>query len=192
MAIAISAVALAFGLPTLLLAPVAGAWADRHDRKRIMMIADFANGLLSLGLMLMVASGALQLWSLVLFSIAGAALGAFHGSAFDTAYAMLVPEAQLPRANGMMQTIWSLSASAFACSGRGAHLAAGIGPPGNDERRVGRFAIHHPSGATLAMGVDARHLLRRISPPAVPVHPLARAGQTWPQPASPRNPSGRM
>ena len=33
----------------------------------------------------------------------------FHGAAFDTSYAMLVPEKQLPRANGMMQTIWSLS-----------------------------------------------------------------------------------
>ena len=40
LALALSATALAFGVPTLLIAPIAGAWADRHDRKRIMIIAD--------------------------------------------------------------------------------------------------------------------------------------------------------
>ena len=47
--------------------------------------------------------------SLVVLDLVIASLSAFHGAAFDTSYAMLVPEAQLPRANGMMQTIWGLS-----------------------------------------------------------------------------------
>ena len=36
-------------------------------------------------------------------------LSAYHGAAFDTSYAMLVTEKRLPRANGMMQTMWALS-----------------------------------------------------------------------------------
>src|ERR1700752_3881483 len=48
LAFAISASALAFALPTVFIAPIAGAWADRHDRKRTMMLADTGNGILSL------------------------------------------------------------------------------------------------------------------------------------------------
>jgi MFS transporter, DHA3 family, macrolide efflux protein len=109
LALALSATALAFGLPTVFLAPIAGAWADRHDRKRTMIVADLLNGVVSLTLMFLVVTQLLQLWSLVVIMVVEACLGAFHGAAFDTSYAMLVPEDQLPRANGMMQTIWSLS-----------------------------------------------------------------------------------
>ncbi len=109
LALALSATSLAFGLPTVFLAPIAGAWADRHDRKRTMLVADLLNALVSLVLMVLVLNHLLELWSLVVIMVVEACLGAFHGSAFDTSYAMLVPEAQLPRANGMMQTIGALS-----------------------------------------------------------------------------------
>ncbi len=109
LAMALSATTLAFGIPTLLLMPIAGAWADRHDRKRTMIVTDLLNGLVSLLLMVLILSGLLNLWLLIGIMVIESVLGAFHGSAFDTSYAMLVPEAQLPRANGMMQTIWSLS-----------------------------------------------------------------------------------
>src|SRR5439155_25424104 len=52
---------------------------------------------------------ALELWMLVAIGFVAAIVGAFHGASFDTSYAMLVPDHLLPRANGMMQTIWSLS-----------------------------------------------------------------------------------
>ncbi len=107
LALAISATSLAFALPTVFLAPLAGAWADRHDRKRTMLVMDFVNGLVSLTLMMAVFTNTLQLWSLVILDFLAASIGAFHGAAFDTSYAMLVPKEQLPRANGMMQTIWA-------------------------------------------------------------------------------------
>jgi len=109
LAAALAAISLAFALPTLFIAPIAGAWADRHDRKRIMITADTANGSLSLVLMTLMATGSLQLWMLLLIMVLMAIASAFHGAAFDTSYSMLVPEKQLPRANGMMQTMWSLS-----------------------------------------------------------------------------------
>jgi hypothetical protein len=43
---------------------------------------------------------------LVLAGIVSALAGAFHYAAFDSSYAMLVPDRLLPRANGMMQTTW--------------------------------------------------------------------------------------
>ncbi len=107
--LALSAVTLAFALPTVFGAPIAGAWADRHDRKRTMMATDLINGGLSLLLAALIVTRSLQLWTLITLIAAHATVSAFHQSAFDTAYAMLVPERLLPRANGMMQTIWSLS-----------------------------------------------------------------------------------
>ena len=48
-------------IPRLLLMPFAGAWADRHDRKRTMMAMDFANGLVSGLLALLVINKRLNL-----------------------------------------------------------------------------------------------------------------------------------
>ncbi|HET6262551.1 MAG TPA: MFS transporter, partial [Chloroflexia bacterium] len=138
---------------SVLIAPIAGAWADRHDRKRTMLVVDAANGALSLLLMGLIMSGMLELWMLlVLFPIV-AVLFQFHNAAFDASYAMLVPEKQLPRANGMMQTMWSLSAVLSPAIAAGIisipELLRGTLPPGYDPREGIR------AGAALAIGVDA-------------------------------------
>ena len=109
LAFALAAVSLMFAIPVVFIAPIAGAWADRHDRKRTMMVADALSGLLSLTLLTLIVGNLLQVWLLLPMVFLFSVVGAFHGSSFDTSYAMLVPEKQLPRANGMMQTIWSLS-----------------------------------------------------------------------------------
>jgi MFS family permease len=109
LAIALSAITLAFGIPSMIFAPIAGAWADRHDRKLTLMFADLGSGLLSVLLIALILAQALELWTLLVVLVLAAILNTFHDSAFDTSYAMLVPEEKLPRANGMMQTIFSLS-----------------------------------------------------------------------------------
>jgi len=109
LAAALSMIALSFALPNLFLAPFAGVLADRVDRKTIMFWANIASGLASLALVFVLAAQALELWSLVAFMACFASLQCFHSSAFDSSYAMIVPESQLPRANGMMQTIFSLA-----------------------------------------------------------------------------------
>ena len=65
LALALSAIALAFALPTVTIAPIAGAWADRHDRKRTMMAMDFISGCLSVLLATLMATETLQLWMLI-------------------------------------------------------------------------------------------------------------------------------
>lgn len=152
LAFALSAISLAFTL-SVLIAPIAGAWADRHDRKRTMLLVDVANGVLSLLLMGLIMSGMLELWMLLVLFPVVAVLFQFHNAAFDASYAMLVPEKQLPRANGMMQTMWSLSAVLSPAIAAGIisipELLRGTLPPGYDPREGIR------SGAALAIGVDA-------------------------------------
>jgi MFS transporter, DHA3 family, macrolide efflux protein len=106
LALALTALNLAFVIPVVFAAPLAGAFADRHDRRRTMILADLLNGMVCLVIIVLMLAGVLQLWMLVLAGIVGALAGAFHFAAFDSSYAMLVPDHLLPRANGMMQTTW--------------------------------------------------------------------------------------
>ncbi|WP_240741773.1 MFS transporter [Deinococcus sp. KSM4-11] len=92
-----------------LTAPLAGTWTDRHDRRRIVLTCDVLGAALTLALMLLLLSAATPLWTLVLLSGLMGLVSTFHGSAFDASYTSLVPVERLPRANGLMQTIWSLS-----------------------------------------------------------------------------------
>ena len=151
---AISAWALAFAIPTVFMAPLAGAYVDRHDRKRTMIAMDLANGLLSGLILLLIVMRRFNLFEMIAIGALGATFAAFHSAAFDTSYAMLVPEDKLPRANGMMQTIFSLagilspglaalliSLPALARQGNLPAFAAPLGQISN--------------GAALAIGVDA-------------------------------------
>lgn len=107
--IALSVMALSFALPTVVLAPIAGAFVDRHDRRKTMLWADLTMALIAGALFLMISNQALTLWSMVPLLAALSAVGAFHSAAFDTSYVMLVPDRLLPRANGMMQTSHSFA-----------------------------------------------------------------------------------
>lgn len=106
---ALAAVGLGFGIPSMLFMPIAGSLVDRWDRKRIMFLTDIGSGLLVAALAWLVAEGMLTLPLLLGLIVPAALLATLHMSAFDTAYASLVNDSQLPRANGMMQTMHALS-----------------------------------------------------------------------------------
>ncbi len=154
LAFALAAIGLSFGIPALLTAPLAGAWADRHDRKRTMLVANLISGCLSFALAALVLSGRLELNALLVISALFSILGAFHFAAFDSSYVMLVPQKHLPRANGMMQSVWSLAgiiAPALAATIIALPALA----------RQGRFPIGGaslsalPDGTALAMTIDS-------------------------------------
>ena len=150
----LSALALAFAIPTVFLAPIAGAYVDRHDRKRTMIAMDFANGALSLVIVFLMATRRLNIVELVIIGSLGAVFATFHNAAFDTSYAMLVPEEKLPRANGMMQTIFSLSG--IVAPGLAAALISL--PALARQGRLPAFAAiagQVNEGAVLALGLDA-------------------------------------
>ncbi len=123
-------------IPPALLAPLAGTWADRHDRKHTMLVADLLNGALTFIAAALLFSGRMSFPMLAATGFLYQTIAAFHSSAFDTSYAMLVRDEQLARANGMMQTVWALSSIlapaaaalllAQATGASGAMLADGV------------------------------------------------------------------
>jgi len=90
-------------LPAVLLGPLAGSWADRFNRKKIMLLADTADALVTLTAFLLLISGHLQIWNIYLIVILGSICGAFQEPAFNASVVMLVPKKDLQRANGLSQ-----------------------------------------------------------------------------------------
>lgn len=155
LALALSAIGLAHAMPVVFGAPIAGAWADRHDRKRTMMTMDLLNGGLALIVATMMLAQALNIWWLIVFAVITAIIGAFHHAAFDTSYAMLVSEKQLPRANGMMQTIWSLSGILSPGIAAAIISLPTLARQGMIGGRLGEMLATWKDGAPLAIVVDA-------------------------------------
>src|SRR3990172_1756433 len=62
---ALSAVALSFAIPTVFMAPIAGAYVDRHDRKWTMISMDVASGVLSLIIMALIVAHFLNIYGLI-------------------------------------------------------------------------------------------------------------------------------
>lgn len=147
LAFALTALSLAFMVPQLLLGAVAGALADRWDRRKMMLTADLGLAVSTFVMLGLMATGALSLPVLLLLEVLAAVFATLHQSAFETSHAMLVPPDQFARANGMMQTLFSLArvfgpttaAMLFAVP---AFLPAGL-PAGLKD------------GAVLAIGLDA-------------------------------------
>ncbi|HLO04030.1 MAG TPA: MFS transporter [Symbiobacteriaceae bacterium] len=110
LAATLSYVSLAFAIPSLALAPIAGVFADRYDKKRIMLLMDLGAALVAGLMAYLIWTEQFSIHLLLPLIAAHAAMAAFHGAAFDTAYPLLVDEAHLPRANGMMQLLGSSSA----------------------------------------------------------------------------------
>jgi DHA3 family macrolide efflux protein-like MFS transporter len=94
-------------VPTFLLSPFAGVWADRYDRKRLIILSDAMIALVTLALALAFMAGYEAVWLL----LAGAALravgSAVQGPAVGAILPQIVPEDKLIWANGLNGTIQS-------------------------------------------------------------------------------------
>lgn len=92
-------------LPTFLLSPFAGVWADRYDRRHLMMLADGGIALATLGLAFAFQAGHRDLW-LFFAVMALRALGtAVQTPAVAAFLPQFVPADQLTRVNGIHQSI---------------------------------------------------------------------------------------
>ncbi|PNY80787.1 MFS transporter [Deinococcus koreensis] len=178
LATALALTALAWTLTATLSAPLAGAWTDRHDRRRIMLACDLLGAALALGTLALLLSPAAPLWALVALTGLMGLVSTFHGSAFDASYTSLVPRERLPRANGMMQTIWSLAglvgpALAALLIGVPALLREGGAPPpwlaglGVGGLRDGVPFAFAVDGASFLLAAAVLSRLRVPSPAAV-------------------------
>jgi len=174
LAFAVSATGVIWGITHILTTPFAGAWADRHDRKTTMIVCDFLNGILSVALMVMILTSALELWSLLLILAVSTIIGDFHGSSFDTSYAMLVPEKQLPRANGLMQTSWSLSNILSPAMAAMLISLPALAQQGAITGAMGSVFAGISSGTALALGAEALPFFAASSVPVVLCIPSPR------------------
>jgi len=151
---ALSAISIAYAVPALVLAPLAGAWVDRHDRRKTMIVMDAVSACLGLLLLLLLRKNLLEVWSLCLILAGYSSAATFHGAAFDTSYAMLVSEKQLPRANGMMQSIWALSGILSPALAAMLISLPTLAGNGSITGAVGRFLVGIGDGTILTVGIN--------------------------------------
>ncbi len=101
------ALTILFGsLPGVLLAPFAGAVADRWNRRLIMIATDTGAAILTLfvAFVLFFSKGGLQIWHIYGVSLIGSTLGTFQWAAVQPSITMIVPKEHFGRASGLIQT----------------------------------------------------------------------------------------
>lgn len=85
----------------IVLKPVAGVWADRWDRRWVMIGGDLGAGLVTVGLLVLYMTGDLAIWHLYAGQMVTGAFEAFQVPAYNAAIGVLVPRQQLTRASGL-------------------------------------------------------------------------------------------
>jgi len=90
-------------LPGIILSPLAGALADRWNRRWVMILSDAGAGLSTLAIALLFFTGRAQVWHICLAVGASATFGAFQYPAYAAAITLLVSKRNLGRASGMVQ-----------------------------------------------------------------------------------------
>lgn len=94
-------------LPTFFLSPFAGVWADRYDRKRLIMFADGSIAFATLILAVLFMSGYRDLWLLFVIPLIRALGQAVQTPAVNAFLPQLVPEDKLMKVNGLMTSVSS-------------------------------------------------------------------------------------
>ncbi len=95
-------------LPTFLISPFGGVFADRYDRKRLIMLSDGMIAAVSAVLAAIYGLGGDALWLLLAAQAARSVGQAIQQPAVGAILPQLVPEAELMRINGLTQTIMSV------------------------------------------------------------------------------------
>jgi MFS family permease len=113
-------------LPDLFLGMVAGAYADRSDRKRMMFLADLGRALLTALIPLSVILGGPTMAVILIVAAPMSILRAFFLAGYTASVPILVGRSQLARANSIFEAVYSFGyIIGPAIAG---FLAATIGP----------------------------------------------------------------
>jgi DHA3 family macrolide efflux protein-like MFS transporter len=95
-------------LPEVLLGPFAGALVDRWDRRKVMIFADAAVALTTLGLVLLFLTGRVEIWQIYAAMFLRGLGGAFHWPAMQASTSLMVPQKHLARLSGANQALQGL------------------------------------------------------------------------------------
>lgn len=85
----------------VLVSPFSGVFVDRWDRRKVMMVADFGAGIMTVVMLIALSTGHLQIWHLYLAEVLSGFFEAFQSPAYDASVSLLVPSKYLTRANGL-------------------------------------------------------------------------------------------
>jgi len=121
-------ISLAFVVPKLLIAPLAGVLVDRWNRRTVMLLSDTVHAILMGSVLLILTFGTLQSWHLYVITALAAISGSFQWPAYQALIPQLVPPSQLGRANGLIDLAYGLAQLAAPLGG--GLLLVWLGLPG--------------------------------------------------------------
>ena len=144
--------------PAIFLGLISGTFADRYDRKRLLLWTQLALALLTLGLAILDDSGSITAWQIYAFTFISAAIGSFDGPARQALFPSLVPRSALPNAVALNSVLW-----------KGAAL---IGPSlgGIAISLLGTSGAFYANAASFLAVVIALMMMRSYTPPAEKPH----------------------
>jgi MFS transporter, DHA3 family, macrolide efflux protein len=96
-------------VPSILISPFAGVWADRLNRKKLMIIADLSIAAVTLLISVLFFLGIRDIWIIFVVSIVRAFGQAVHQPAVAAVYPQIVPPEYLVKVQGISQGIQSSS-----------------------------------------------------------------------------------
>jgi len=107
-AIILTTISLIGLLPEMILAPFAGALADRWNRKKVLIIADSAIALTTLLIALLFALDVVEIWHIYILMFMRSIGGAFHYPAMSASTSLMVPKERLIKIQGLNQLLNSI------------------------------------------------------------------------------------
>jgi DHA3 family macrolide efflux protein-like MFS transporter len=96
-------------LPMVFISPFAGVWADRYNRKYLMVIADACIALITLGLAITYICGYRNMWLMLVVVAARSAGQGIQQPAVGAMIPQIVPQEALQRFNGIQSSIQSFN-----------------------------------------------------------------------------------
>jgi len=152
-------------LPGVLLAPLAGAFVDRWNRKLVMALSDLAAACGTLAAFILLLAGHLEIWHIYVIGMLAGFFTAFQYPAYNASISLMVSKENLSRAQGMMGLSYALSgilAPVFAAA-----LLERIDITGIMAIDIVSFLaafgtlalIHIPQPAVSAIGIESRGAL---------------------------------
>ena len=100
-AITVSLMTFCTYLPYVIVSLFAGAFIDRHSKKRIMLTSDVGAALCSLAVLLLSVAGRLALWHIYLVNLIVGFMNSFQSPAQTVAVGLMLPKEQYAKASGL-------------------------------------------------------------------------------------------
>ncbi|PKK93353.1 MAG: MFS transporter [Tenericutes bacterium HGW-Tenericutes-6] len=96
-------------IPAIIISPFAGVWADKLNRKMLMITADLAIALVTLVIAILFFMDIREVWIIFIISIIRAFGQSVHQPAVSAVYQQIVPKEKLVKVQGIAQGIQSSS-----------------------------------------------------------------------------------